>query len=149
MYSFKIGSIDRETIPHRSYSEAFKITACIDSALDLFNAERMAVCSRPGGCAILQLNIKSNVPLSRKTSKVTESVDSTTTEQMSRLMWSSLRSASFNLEPNQISSGLSGFNWSLRDKHKSLRRPMQSSRCRRCCGRALWLMSLSSWKLSA
>ena len=58
MYSFKIGRIGRETIPHPSYSETYKITTRIDYAVNLLNTERMAVGFGPGGCAAIQLNIK-------------------------------------------------------------------------------------------
>ena len=45
MYSFKIGSIDREIIPDPSFTLRHKITACIDSAVDLVNMKRLAVWS--------------------------------------------------------------------------------------------------------
>ena len=69
-----------------------------------------------------------------------ESVGSTMTEQMLRLMSSFFSLASFDLEPNQLSSILSWFIWSLWGEHQPLRCLMKSFSRQWCCEPAIRLI---------
>ena len=68
MYSFKIGSIGWKTISNPSYSDTYNITACIDSAVSLFDAERMAVGllkDSLNACIVLKLVAKKLIHIRR------------------------------------------------------------------------------------